>query len=67
MKVNIMNHTFSPFLAENQRPMSFQNDAQMARGINMAINDRRLCGRISKGAIYNTSTPHEESVTDSDL
>jgi hypothetical protein len=39
----------------------------MARGINMAINDRRLCGKISKGAIYNTSTPHEESVTDSDL
>jgi len=46
MKVNIMNHAFSPFLAENQRPMIFQNDDQMARGINMAINDSRLVGKI---------------------
>jgi len=54
MKVNIMNHNFSPFFAENQRPMIFQNDDQMARGINMAANDRRLCGKISRGSVYNT-------------
>jgi hypothetical protein len=63
MKANTMNHAFSPFLAENQRPMNFQKDAQMPRGINTTINNERFGGKISRGAPYNAPTPRKESET----
>jgi hypothetical protein len=48
-----MNHAFSPFLAENQRPKNFQTYPQTAKGINIAINGKMFCGKIPSGAAYN--------------
>jgi hypothetical protein len=62
MKTNIMNHAFSPFLAENQRPMSFQKYDQMPRGINKAISKDQF-GKISKGGPYKTLTPYHRPVS----
>lgn len=67
MKANVVNHAFSLFLAENQRPMNFQKDAQMVRGINTTINDRRFDGKNSRGAPYNALAPRERSGTNPDF
>jgi hypothetical protein len=62
-----MNHAFSSFLAENQRPKNFQAYPQIARGINMAIKSKMFCGKIPSCKEYNRESLAKKTVTNSNF